>query len=341
MPVIAGELGYPMERSFSMKTSFHSVLAPDIESFIDLKRSLGYKYNCEEYILHRFDVYWENRNGSSDVVTMEALSGWVKQLPTEGKSSQYARIHTVKQLMLFRNSLGKHSYVPMDKIKVPKRPVIHVLSEYEIQELFTKIDSFRPKRPTSETLRISKEYPVLFRLILTTGLRRSEAVSIQISELHIKERTIEIRNAKGHKERIISISEDMAFLLENYCRFIKSMVSVQDKWLFPAVNPAFHLSSGALGDRFNRFWNQTPCAANCSGKPTIHALRHTFVVIRINTWLKNGIDTSVMLPYLSRHLGHKSMNETFYYYHQVLESLDFIRQKDSISALVLPEVRIR
>ena len=80
-------------------------------------------------------------------------------------------------------------------------------------------------------------------------------MSIQISELHIKERTIEIRNAKGHKERIISISEDMAFLLENYCRFIKSMVSVQDKWLFPAVNPAFHLSSGALGDRFNRFWN--------------------------------------------------------------------------------------
>lgn len=71
---------------------------------------------------------------------MEALSGWVKQLPTEGKSSQYARIHTVKQLMLFRNSLGKHSYVPMDKIKAPKRPVIHVLSEYEIQELFTKIE---------------------------------------------------------------------------------------------------------------------------------------------------------------------------------------------------------
>ena len=35
------------------------------------------------------------------------------------------------------------------------------------------------------------------------------------------------------------------------------------------------------------------------------------------------------------------MNETFYYYYQVLESLDFIRQKDSISALVLPEVRIR
>ena len=68
MPAVIGELGYPMERSFSMKTCFHSVLAHDIESFISLKHSLGYKYKCEEYILHRFDVYWENRNGSSDVV---------------------------------------------------------------------------------------------------------------------------------------------------------------------------------------------------------------------------------------------------------------------------------
>lgn len=38
-----------------MNSSFHSVLAPDIESFIKMKRSLGYKYHNEEYILHRFD----------------------------------------------------------------------------------------------------------------------------------------------------------------------------------------------------------------------------------------------------------------------------------------------
>lgn len=73
----------------------------------------------------------------------------------------------------------------------------------------------------------------------------------------------------------------------------------------------------------------------------IHSLRHTFVVIRINAWMEQGVDTSVMLPYLSRHLGHKSADETFYYYHQVLESLEIIRRKDRISPLVLPEVRMR
>lgn len=324
-----------------MTPSFHSALASDIESFIKMKRSLGYKYHNEEYILRRFDTYWKSENDPSDSVTMESLSGWVKQLPTEGKSSQYARVHTVKQFLLFRNSLGKPSYIPVDKIKCPRHPVIRILSKEEIQALFAAIDSYRPARPSPETLRISKEYPVLFRLILTTGLRRSEAVSILLSDLNIKERAIMIRNTKGHKDRIIRISGDMAVLLEKYQDFINNTISEQGKWLFPAVDPSCHLSSGALGDRFNRFWAQISCAADASKRPTVHSLRHTFVVIRINAWMEQGVDTTVMLPYLSRHLGHKSADETFYYYHQALESLEIIRQKDKVSSLVLPEVRAR
>ena len=56
-----------------MSSSFKSILASDIESFISMKRSLGYRYNSEEYILHRFDTYWEKVNGTSDSVTMESL----------------------------------------------------------------------------------------------------------------------------------------------------------------------------------------------------------------------------------------------------------------------------
>ena len=144
-----------------MNYSFNSVLAPDIESFIKMKRSLGYKYHNEEYILHRFDTYWKNENDPSDSVTMESLSGWVKQLPTEGKSSQYARIHTVKQFLLFRTSLGKPSYIPLDKIKCPRHPVIHILSKNEIQSLFAEIDSYRPARPSPETMSSTIRCPSL------------------------------------------------------------------------------------------------------------------------------------------------------------------------------------
>lgn len=321
-----------------MSSSFKSALAPDIENFISMKRSLGYKYNAEEYILHRFDVYWIDVNGSISSVTMESLAGWVKQQPTEGKSFQYARIHTVRQLMIFRNSIGKPSYIPRVKIRCPRRPVIHVLSQEEILSLFHEIDTYRPARPSKDTLRISKEYPVLFRLILTTGLRRSEAVSIRIQDFDMDSRTIIILDAKGHKDRIISLSSDMSQLIKRYLKFLEPSGS---GWMFPAVDIHNHLSPAALEDRFNRFWRKTIYAEHCSPKPTVHSMRHTFVIMRINGWIKDGVDTAVMIPYLCRHLGHKSAEETFYYYHQVVDSLEIIRKNDTLSPSVLPEVRIR
>ena len=99
-------------------------------------------------------------------------------------------IHTTDN----QKDLFEISYIPMDNIKCPRRPVIHVLSSEKIRALFSEIDAYKPSRPSCGTLRISKEYPVLFRLMLTTGLRRSEAVSIRIQDFDVNEHTIMIRN---------------------------------------------------------------------------------------------------------------------------------------------------
>lgn len=187
---------------------------------------------------------------------------------------------------------------------------------------------------------MSKEYPVLFRLILTAGLRRSETVSLRTEDFDAENRTILIRNAKGHKDRIIVITDDMNRLLKEYILFMESQMHGTMEWVFPSVDPKCHLSSGGLSEKFNRCWNRTRYAEACLVKPTVHSLRHTYVVIRINTWIKEGINTVVMLPYLSRYLGHKSPDETFYYYHQVIDNLQVIKEKDTLSS-VLPEVRVR
>ena len=54
-----------------------------------------------------------------------------------------------------------------------------------------------------------------------------------------------------------------------------------------------------------------------------------------------GLDLNVLMPYLSKFLGHKSPDETFYYYHQVLEAFRVIREKDTVAKSVIPEVRVR
>lgn len=49
----------------------------------------------------------------------------------------------------------------------------------------------------------------------------------------------------------------------------------------------------------------------------IDALRYSFVVKRMNLWMEEGKNLTAMMPYLSKYLGHESVENTYYYYYQI------------------------
>jgi integrase len=57
----------------------------------------------------------------------------------------------------------------------------------------------------------------------------------------------------------------------------------------------------------------------------------------MNDWMLKGLDVQALLPYLSKHLGHKSPSETFYYYHLVNNAFNVVKAKDTVSNRVIPE----
>ncbi len=61
------------------------------------------------------------------------------------------------------------------------------------------------------------------------------------------------------------------------------------------------------------------------------------VVIRCE-WMEKGVDTGVMMPYLSRYLGHSSISETQYYYHTIEQAFPIIRRQDAVPQRIIPEV---
>ena len=319
---------------------FYSMLAIYLQGFIDYKRALGYKYNAEAYIIKRFDTYWQENIGDSTDITRESLQGWMERSPREGLTSRSSRISTIRQLTIYMNGIGKEAYIPTEKY-VKNHPVIHVLSMEEIAALFRVIDEYVPKRYPIFSIRMRQEYKVLFRLILTTGLRRTEAVSIRMTQIDWSAGTVMILDGKGRKDRLVYLSEDMLVLLKQYREYIAGFIGKEPEWLFPSFDIDDHVSSGGVAIRFKKYWKMTLYSQTCEKDPTIHALRHTYVVIRINQWITQGVDINVMLPYLSRQLGHKSPDETFYYYHQVQDAFRIIREKDSIAPAVIPEVRAR
>ena len=60
--------------------------------------------------------------------------------------------------------------------------------------------------------------------------------------------------------------------------------------------------------------------------------------MRMNQWMEEGVRLESMMPYLSKYLGHSSVNDTFYYYHQVESAFRIVREKDIAFQNVIPEV---
>ena len=199
----------------------------------------------------------------------------------------------------------------------------------------------QPQKRSRGTRRIANEYPVLFRLIYLNGMRPGEACRIQMENVDLVEGTVLIQGGKGNKDRLIHLSGDMAELCRDYRSYLRETLGHEPEWLFPGIKPENPLSYGSVSAMFRRCWLETAFAGHCDRNPTAHCLRHAYVVKRIDLWRRQGLDFEHMLPYLSKFLGHKSFDESYYYYHLAEESVRTIREKDTVIGRVIPEVMRR
>lgn len=144
----------------------------------------------------------------------------------------------------------------------------------------------------------------LHRMILTTlyaaGLRLSEGLRLQTSDLDATRLTLRVRRGKGAKEREVPLSPRLLAELREYWRTTR--VASATSWLFPGQ-----------GDRPYSATNvQKAChaAARLAGlrqRVTPHTLRHSYAT----GLLEAGVD----LLTIQKLLGHASFATTLIYLH--------------------------
>lgn len=314
-----------------------SLVAPFIDGLLEEKHANGYTYDSEELVLNRFDTYCVINKLETLEITKSFLSGWMERSKTEGSFNHGKRISCVRQLLIFMATCGINVYIPHDFCHF-KKALPHIFEAEELISFFEQVDSyhFPDSRPTYQH-RLANEYRLLFRWYLCCGLRNSEAAGIRTENVDLKTGTLTILDSKGNKDRLVHLPDDLLKSTRLYHSYLKNTLGKEPEWFFPGMNPERPLPNTSVDNVFTRFWNRTTYA-NCNNKPTVHDFRFTFVVSRMNIWAENGMDLQVMMPYLSRYLGHKSTNETFYYYYLVKEAYKTIGKKDTIANDVIPEV---
>ena len=317
-----------------MRYIFESALAPYIEGLIEQKRADGFIYTTDEKVLKRFDAFCKNSFPDTGTITYELAAEWSVISPTENKESRGNRIGTIRQLGFYMLSLGMDAYVPRSHSK-GKKPILYIPTREEMAEFFREMDAW--KSPVKRYQRFIDECKMMCLLYYCCGMRVSEARLLKKEHIDWDNGILAIYESKGRKDRFVYLPQDGAGVLAEYLRGVESLFP-DSPWVFPGEDPSRPITTVTVENLFRKCWAKLPSAANANRRPTPRCLRHSFVVDRLNDWMMRGMETRRMIAYLSKHLGHKSPSETFYYYHLVKKAFAIVKQKDKVSGHVIPEV---
>lgn len=309
-------------RSTSMNFELISYYGNHIKNYLDLKVACGYNLKSY-YYLFSFDKFLYSKDYKLDYLSEEIINEWTSKRESEEKNNNGNRISMIRNFCEYLNSIGIKAYI-LKGISSRYKPKPYVLSKEEIEVLFKTIDTyFSNMKVNNRNFHTIKAYPLLFRLLFLCGLRNNEACTIKLDNIDYKNKKIKIEESKNQVDKYVYVSEDLLNLINDYINNYKPI----NEWLFPADSMSGHIIKNSV----DKFFKTIIRKANIGTEdfhPTPHSLRHTYVVHRIDSWIKNGENIDELMPYLSKQLGHKSIEETYYYYHTLSSSFGVIKEKE-------------
>jgi integrase len=207
--------------------------------------------------------------------------------------------------------------LPRAALPRPARYVPHIYTDAELAALFAQTDRCHY---CSEVPLRHLVMPVLFRTIYACGLRCSEARLLHVADVDIDTGVLQIRDAKGGKDRQVPVSGPLRERLARYQAQVAGQPGRRE-WFFPGTRPDQPLTLGNVYHNFRRFLWQAGISHGGPGHgPRVHDLRHSMAVNNLRSWFAAGRDVGALLPVLQTYLGHSSIADTAYYLHLTAES---------------------
>lgn len=269
--------------------------------FLKIERGLS-KNTIDNYVrdINKLEVYSTNFTVYISPVSIEKneVQQFVYDVAKKVQPRSQARI--ISSLRSFFDYLVFEDYRsdnPMDLIETPKfgKKLPDSLSVKEINSLIEAIDLSHPQGERNRTI---------IETIYGCGLRVSELINLQLSDLFLDENYIRILG-KGDKYRLIPIHKTTISLLTSYIKDVRSHILPKKK----DEDIVFLNRRGGKLSRQMIFIILKDLATKINLKKKIgpHTLRHSFAT----HLLKNGADLRV----IQQLLGHESITTTEIYVH--------------------------
>ena len=297
---------------------FKSFLTPLMEAFIAFQKASGRWNETYEHNLFLFDSYCTKSFLEAEMLTQEIVDGWCAQRATETNNSCRTRIYVISNFVRYLRDREMTDVVEPDIPKMePRTYVPHAFTEFELECFFKACDNLPSTPRTLMVLTRRIVVPVFFRLLYSSGIRTNEVRMLHVGDVDLVQGILNIRYSKGHSQHFNVLHDTMLNLLRRYNAAIQALHPGRE-YFFPASNGSF-LTNGWVVYNFRQLWHKY-------NKPhaTAYELRHNYAVGNINQWTDEGFEFYSKLVYLSKSMGHASLESTKYYFNLVPAMADIL-----------------
>ncbi len=295
---------------------FISCFAPYMEAFIKEKKSLGFKYDTENRILHHFDRYCLVH--CHELVFDEKLvQGYIFSDENRSINTKQNIIGLMRQFASYLTRQGLRAWMFPPELFPKKEQVYkpYIFTHDEISAILQTAEKliFNPEFPSRY-----KTLPLLYRTLYCCGLRVSEATNLTLEKVDLQAGMLFICNAKDYRDRVIPLSEELTARYKVYIKDVHANSAPGDFFFRSDYGNNYCTQAVETGFR-ELLWK---CGISYGGRskgPHLHCLRHTFSVHCLQRAMKEGRELQEFLPVFSAYLGHKTLQGTEKYLHMTAE----------------------
>ena len=313
---------------------FTSFLASLIQEYITFQEASG-RWNRASYEpnLLLFDRYCKRYYPEAALLSQEMIDGWCCKRGTETNNSCRSRIYVVVSFIRYLRKRGKTDAVEPDIPRKERRTYIpHSFTDGELENFFRACDSLPSVARTPEQLARKTTIPVFFRLLYSSGIRTNEARMLRVEDVDLSHGIVDIRYSKGHAQHYVALHDSMVELLKMYDATVRKQYPHR-AYFFPARGNSFHTRQW-VQTNFRELWNKYN-----SSHATAYELRHHYAIENINRWTDEGFGFDAKLLYLSKTMGHGTVESTKYYYSLVPRVADILEEKTGVDfESIVPDV---
>ena len=276
-----------------------------VDRYVALRRHLGHKYEYTARVLHTYAQWVEDQGGTS--LRAQQMITWA----SESSTTEHAR----EKLAILR-LFAKWLHAEDERHEIPARDALGRIARRRPQPCLMTVDEIKKLLKAARELGPAgtinpHTYHYLYGLMASTGIRRCEAIALEISD--VTSDGLVIRETKFLKSRLVPIHSTVRAAIAKYIK-LRARVPTSSNHLFvlftggpPAastVTERFRTLACRVGLRKHR------------GKegPRLHGLRHSFAVRSLEATTGSDPDAaSRHILALSTYLGHQGPSQTYWY----------------------------